>query len=463
MHVNCIHTLYIYVETYMPENLVCVCSYVTYISVDMYTMYAECTHTFKCMHVRECTYIPFCNHRPKLCPGIEFVKVGNKMKLIRRCTTGRACPYAHSKEEELYHPLVYKTEMCLSLQNCKRFFCPFAHNLGELRDGKRIDPTCTHSLPTPLLPPPSSSSADPPPLSTATDVPPLSTDVPAHDAPRGGAVGRGRQEARQEEGGRRRRSWRNPPAAAAEGGISRQWKCVGGGGDSSGCAEEEGRESWKATEDEKIEIKANENRRNNLLSLWARLVGNSGKLRTEEEVRMSRIKRRNGARERRTEVKWRKTADNVASKEEEEEEKVQSNQPSSSCWSTRQMMPRWSDAVTQFFPPCSTSSTWTPSAATALADIDGWWMSTATSNAVVPLADIDDWWTPTSSAVVAEPSTVYALGCFGEGWRDVVSMFGGNVLGGNEREGDEGKAGTAGSSGRQIFEEFESANGGRFD
>eukprot|EP00922_Rhytidocystis_sp_ex-Travisia-forbesii_P052228 GHVS01077506.1.p1 GENE.GHVS01077506.1~~GHVS01077506.1.p1 ORF type:complete len:182 (+),score=37.99 GHVS01077506.1:202-747(+) len=129
---------------------------------------------------------------------------------------------------------------------------------------------------------------------------------------------------------------------------------------------------------------------------------------------MSRIKRRNGARERRTEVKWRKTADKVASKEEEEEEKVQSNQPSSSCWSTRQMMPRWSDAVTQFFPPCSTSSTWTPSAATALADIDGWWMSTATSNAVVPLADIDDWWTPTSSAVVAEPSTVYALGCFGE-------------------------------------------------
>lgn len=69
----------------------------------------------------------------KLCPEIEFVKKGNRMTLVRRCSRGRGCTFAHSKEEELYHPSMYKTKMCNSHPNCTRYFCPFAHHWGELR------------------------------------------------------------------------------------------------------------------------------------------------------------------------------------------------------------------------------------------------------------------------------------------------------------------------------------------
>lgn len=70
----------------------------------------------------------------KLCPEIQFSKKGSKMTLIRRCTKGRACTYAHSKEEELYHPQMYKTKMCSAYPNCTRYYCPFAHSTEELRD-----------------------------------------------------------------------------------------------------------------------------------------------------------------------------------------------------------------------------------------------------------------------------------------------------------------------------------------
>jgi len=69
----------------------------------------------------------------KLCPEIQFVKKGNKMSLMRRCNRGRQCLYAHSKEEELYHPLMYKTKMCSAHPACSRCHCPFAHSPQELR------------------------------------------------------------------------------------------------------------------------------------------------------------------------------------------------------------------------------------------------------------------------------------------------------------------------------------------
>lgn len=71
-------------------------------------------------------------YSPRLCPEIEFVKKGNKMTLVRRCSRGRGCMYAHSKEEELYHPSMYKTKLC-NAQPCTRYFCPFAHATAELR------------------------------------------------------------------------------------------------------------------------------------------------------------------------------------------------------------------------------------------------------------------------------------------------------------------------------------------
>ncbi|PFH35174.1 hypothetical protein BESB_060610 [Besnoitia besnoiti] len=70
---------------------------------------------------------------PHLCPGIEFRRSNSKMSLIRHCTRGRSCTYAHSKEEELYHPLMYKTKICTVFPNCDRHYCPFAHSVDELR------------------------------------------------------------------------------------------------------------------------------------------------------------------------------------------------------------------------------------------------------------------------------------------------------------------------------------------
>ncbi|CBZ54256.1 conserved hypothetical protein [Neospora caninum Liverpool] len=70
---------------------------------------------------------------PHLCPGIEFRRSNSKMSLIRHCTRGRSCTYAHSKEEELYHPLMYKTKICSVFPNCDRHYCPFAHSVDEIR------------------------------------------------------------------------------------------------------------------------------------------------------------------------------------------------------------------------------------------------------------------------------------------------------------------------------------------
>ncbi|PHJ18145.1 zinc ccch type domain protein [Cystoisospora suis] len=70
---------------------------------------------------------------PHLCPGIEFRRSNSKMSLIRHCTRGRSCTFAHSKEEELYHPLMYKTKICTVFPNCDRHYCPFAHSIDEIR------------------------------------------------------------------------------------------------------------------------------------------------------------------------------------------------------------------------------------------------------------------------------------------------------------------------------------------
>jgi serine/threonine protein kinase len=45
--------------------------------------------------------------------------------------SGKNCNHAHSREEVLYHPNVYKTSMC-ETWNCSSYYCPFAHSLDEL-------------------------------------------------------------------------------------------------------------------------------------------------------------------------------------------------------------------------------------------------------------------------------------------------------------------------------------------
>jgi len=42
------------------------------------------------------------------------------------CQKGRQCGLAHSIEEQMYHPFVYKTSNCVN-KDCERPFCPFLH------------------------------------------------------------------------------------------------------------------------------------------------------------------------------------------------------------------------------------------------------------------------------------------------------------------------------------------------
>ncbi|KAH8740052.1 CCCH RNA binding domain protein [Cryptosporidium ryanae] len=68
-------------------------------------------------------------YSPIICPNIDFLRKGNKgrMSLSCKCRKGRLCEFAHTKEEELYHPDSYKKKRCNSFPNCKRYYCPFIH------------------------------------------------------------------------------------------------------------------------------------------------------------------------------------------------------------------------------------------------------------------------------------------------------------------------------------------------
>ncbi|KAK9170756.1 Zinc finger C-x8-C-x5-C-x3-H type (and similar) family protein [Cryptosporidium meleagridis] len=77
-------------------------------------------------------------YSPKLCPEICFVKSNEKMNLIRRCKKGKLCTFAHSKEEQLYHPLMYKTKECSLYPNCNRYYCPFSHGIEQIRAPEKV-------------------------------------------------------------------------------------------------------------------------------------------------------------------------------------------------------------------------------------------------------------------------------------------------------------------------------------
>lgn len=65
---------------------------------------------------------------------LEFRKVeGEGFNVLNRCEMKRNCQYSHTKEEQLYHPYVYKTQLCRKFPMCYKKFCPFAHGMNELR------------------------------------------------------------------------------------------------------------------------------------------------------------------------------------------------------------------------------------------------------------------------------------------------------------------------------------------
>jgi len=92
--------------------------------------------TGKCGNPRDC-YFSHClvwprrnptvfEYSKQLCPEISFARVNGKMKLTQSCNEGRLCRFAHTKEEQLYHPDFYKTVPCHS-SKCQKY-CPFLHS-----------------------------------------------------------------------------------------------------------------------------------------------------------------------------------------------------------------------------------------------------------------------------------------------------------------------------------------------
>ncbi|KFG58872.1 zinc finger (CCCH type) motif-containing protein [Toxoplasma gondii RUB] len=77
------------------------------------------------------------NYCPELCHDLQFVKDGRGRTIAKSsCKQKRNCKFAHTKEEQVYHPKMYKTIMCKQFQTnawCDRYYCPFAHTLSELR------------------------------------------------------------------------------------------------------------------------------------------------------------------------------------------------------------------------------------------------------------------------------------------------------------------------------------------
>merc|ERR1712070_16323 len=72
-------------------------------------------------------------YRPVMCSELTFKSSDGKLTVKNECKKGRKCPYAHTKEEQMYHPSLYKTQMCRQYPECDKTFCPFAHGVYELR------------------------------------------------------------------------------------------------------------------------------------------------------------------------------------------------------------------------------------------------------------------------------------------------------------------------------------------
>ncbi|EEA08373.1 zinc finger, CCCH type domain-containing protein [Cryptosporidium muris RN66] len=78
-------------------------------------------------------------YRPNLCPNVVFHNENKKMRVKNYCQRGRMCMFSHTKEEQMYHVLVYKTQLCREYPLCTKHYCPFAHGLDELRNPESID------------------------------------------------------------------------------------------------------------------------------------------------------------------------------------------------------------------------------------------------------------------------------------------------------------------------------------
>jgi len=88
-------------------------------------------------------------YSPMMCPNVRMSLLGENGNgssvLDKPCPAGLRCPMAHSKEEVLFHPDIFKTTLCEEndgsqrtsragkRHSCHRYYCPLAHGSQELR------------------------------------------------------------------------------------------------------------------------------------------------------------------------------------------------------------------------------------------------------------------------------------------------------------------------------------------
>mmetsp|Transcript_119346 Transcript_119346/g.207174 ORF Transcript_119346/g.207174 Transcript_119346/m.207174 type:complete len:382 (-) Transcript_119346:135-1280(-) len=100
------------------------------------------------------------SYSPVLCPHMRPVVLNNsgEVHMENHCPAGLSCTFAHTKDEVLYHPQIFKTILCeehRSLPNdqrsarrskhrsrCHRYYCPFAHGKQELRSSPLTAEQC---------------------------------------------------------------------------------------------------------------------------------------------------------------------------------------------------------------------------------------------------------------------------------------------------------------------------------
>jgi hypothetical protein len=95
------------------------------------------------------------NYSPEVCPHISITVENGTEKIVNNCSAGQKCQYAHSKEEVLFHPSMFKTVICeeyaansgsnarqtrnAKKNKCHRYYCPYAHGQEELRKSNLTD------------------------------------------------------------------------------------------------------------------------------------------------------------------------------------------------------------------------------------------------------------------------------------------------------------------------------------
>ncbi|GAW82401.1 D13 protein [Plasmodium gonderi] len=86
-----------------------------------------------------------------MCPDVETKSDGSINSL---CQRGGECPFAHSSEEILYHPLYYKTKRCEDYKkgSCNTYYCPFIHGLAETRNPGTYKLPFTNGINIPNIP-----------------------------------------------------------------------------------------------------------------------------------------------------------------------------------------------------------------------------------------------------------------------------------------------------------------------